>query len=405
MRKISKIRNTFTLAFLIWQCSEIISGSTINALPGMRYLKNLLVIISFSLLLYRIFEKKYKPNQLIIIFLVSILFVIADLETGYGAYLPFWLFLVAINKNDYEITMKTFYNFLLVAIPLVICLRLGNIIEDKSPIFMEASFLRDNFNRYALGFNHPNTFGIRLFELAALHLYVHRNKLKIRNFIFYVFVLGVIYLVPNCQAAVIIGLALLCISMFLFFKKKVTDKTFKFFKISLSIIAIICNVYSIVFGILGREINRYVYLIDVWASNRLKYAHMVFQRYGFSLFGTIVNVGRQQGADVRYLDNGYIAVLVKNGFFVYIVMTILIIYTIYKATERDILLGSILMLYAVDGIMTGGLWLTAYNPFNIIAGIFIADRFVKKRDNTLLAKNRILGNIYHPVYLHDKKLD
>lgn len=378
MKKKQLTTNVFVLAFIIWQWSEIINGSTIRYLPGMKYVRYVLVAVTVGLLVIRIAKKKYTIKRLVIITAISVFLLINDIRTGYDTYLPLWLFLVAIKENDFEITMKVFYRHLLVSMMLVISLRILGIIKDKSDIFMITDFTRENFRRYALGFNHPNLFGMRLFELGVLHLYVNRLKLKIYDLIFYILILGIIYYVPNCQAATVCGFLVLPFAVYYKFKTKTSKRFLRKMQFGCTGIAMLCNLYSLIFGILGRETNNFVYMFDVWSSNRLKYAHLVYLKYGFSLFGKVVNIGRQAGTDVKYLDNGYIAILVKNGVFIYLIMSFLILFTIYKATKKDFLLGIILMVYAIDGLMTGNLWSTAINPFSIVAGIYAIELFNKR---------------------------
>lgn len=392
MKKKQLTTNVFVLAFIIWQWSEIINGSTIRYLPGMKYVRYVLVAVTVGLLVIRIAKKKYTIKRLVIIITISVFLLINDIRTGYDTYLPLWLFLVAIKENDFEITMKVLYRHLLVSMMLVISLRIIGIIEDKSDVFMITDFTRENFRRYALGFNHPNLFGMRLFELGVLHLYVNRLKLRIVDLIFYILILGIIYYVPNCQAATVCGLLVLPFAVYYKFKTKTSKRFLRIMQFGCTGIAMLCNLYSLIFGILGRETSNFVYMFDVWSSNRLKYAHLVYLKYGFSLFGKVVNIGRQAGTDVKYLDNGYIAILVKNGVFIYLMMSFLILFTIYKATKKDFLLGIILMVYAIDGLMTGNLWSTAINPFSIVAGIY-AIEFFNKRVNPRKKKGLHISSI------------
>lgn len=355
----------FIFVFILWYATEILFNTTITENGGdtIEVLNSVVNYAVLGLLMVQIlFFQQYKKRELVIIVIITVPIVISAARSGYFVLLSAWMFIVAAKNIDFDNIVHIAYKVLKVMVPLILLLFLMGILKDYT-------MYRNSVLRHSLGFSHPNQLGLRIFQIVACHFYVHRESLKMWNIIFAILLAIAVYIIPNSQTSVIC-MCILCIFVIFYFGlNKYNSSLMHTFIRILIIIGILCNLLSIVWSVWGIEGSEMINQIDQWLSMRFTSCHKVLQIYGSSLWGQRLYITSSERILVGihtalYLDNAYMALLLRMGLITYVLFTIMYMrgMILIEKSKNNVLL-IILVVYAIYGIMENGLYSLSHNIF------------------------------------------
>lgn len=269
---------------------------------------------------------------------------------------------------DLDRAVRVIFMVHLVSNCLIVLMAATGIIENT--VF----YRNDGTVRYAMGYNHPNTFAGIAFQLSALYIYIRNNKINYMNiFLLGVFALG-IYRITDSNTSFLLMLCLILFALII----RIINRQWRVLSSILQFAVKRLRLFSAIIAILT------LYLIFNYESisgyfkgtmlSRISQASIYFQYYGLSFFGKQL----ERNADfttvssngLYILDNGYIYLMLGYGvvcFVLYIVGEILL--EIRAVKKRDYATLAVLTVYAVHGFSET---LMLRFPFNFSL-LFLAD--------------------------------
>lgn len=382
IRKTIKADNFFIYIFVLWYSTEILYNSTLKDIMGisMNKISDIITWIVFFLLLVQIlFLQTYTKRELFLIAGITFPIVLATVLSGHRTIMSAWMFIVAAKNVEFKQIIHTAYKILLIMIPIIFLLCLAGIIDNRI-------LMRGSVRRYSLGFSHPNQLGLRIFQLAACHCYVDKDKLAKWNYVI-IFLLTVFLVrIPNSQAAYItMGMFLF---MLLTYKYIVRNKAMyiDLFKKCMLFGTFCLSLFSIIFS--GIDINKYYLLakLNSWLSSRFSVCHKVWSLYGVSFFGQRIYVTEDERRLVGiknplWLDNAYVSILLRYGILVFLIFCFGYLYLIkIVEMQKDDVLMIILFLYALYGTIETGLYMITHNIFLIAFSVLIYRKSLQAED-------------------------
>lgn len=358
-------QNFYIFIFGFWYSTEIVFNTTLNSILGVQIdiLNNLVNWLIFMLLMLQIiFMQSYTKKELIVVILITLPIVISTGSSGNKSLLSLWMFIVGSKKISFDKIVQTAYRILIIMIPLVIFLRLMGLIDDYT-------IMRGSVQRFSLGFSHPNQLGMRIFQLTLCHCYMNRMKLSIIHYWNIIFAVAFTFIISNSKTAYISLIVFLSVLLFYEYIERKSPIITKIFARSLVIGAFLLNVFSLTLSYI--DVNRNVILsrIDKWMSFRFSWCHRVWQIYGVSFWGQKVYIWGEElkavGRQSRlYLDNAYVAILLRYGILVFLIISFMYLYLIKSMVIRkEYVLTIILFLYSLYGLMETGLFMLSHNIF------------------------------------------
>lgn len=215
--------------------------------------------------------------------------------------------------------------------------------------------------RHALGFNHPNAFAARVFQLQAMYVYLLNKRIRRKNIIVLIMIDIFVYLLTNSKTVTILLLLMIFFVVILdniyrtdrLGKNSVWKKLNEGIMKKLKYVAIVIPSIATFFMLyLSNESGQGS------LSARASQAAIYFQHYGVTLFGqplqtnnTAENFYLQQ-SKLYTLDNSYMYLLIGYGvicFAIFIVCEVLLIYRTIRKKEYTTVV--ILILYMIYGIV------------------------------------------------------
>jgi|GEM_PF-7080918 len=363
-----KIKNDIIYyIFIFWYSTELIFNSTIEKIGFIdkSTLNSLSAYIVFVLLLIQIvFIQKYNHRELITIILITLPIIIASYNSGNFTLMSCWMFVVAARNIDIERVIRSAYKIIIICSTIIFLLRFAGIIEDYM-------MYRNDRIRYSLGFSHPNQLGLTIFQFCACYYYIHRKSFKFKDYFVLTMLMIFVYAVPNSQTsyiAIFMLLLLIFIKGIIDYYQKNTMKNISFLMILCSVFF---NVFSAVFLFVDIKKFNFLSIINTLMSDRFSCGHIVYNIYGVSIWGQRIYVSADEraviGLKIRlWLDNAYMAMILRYGVIVYIIFSILYIYNmIYFWKRNKYELVIILFTYSVYGLMENGWYSMARNIFVI----------------------------------------
>lgn len=365
MREKLRGYNLFPFVFTLWFSGEILQNTTLYLIAGLNsgaFFNRFNYIILLLLAVQIIFLQEYSRGQLTAISLLSAVILISAQSSAVYTMLSLWLFILAAGKTSFDDIVRQAYRILLVMIPLVILFHALGLLPGYN-------IHRGRLLRYSLGFSHPNTLGMRVFQLITCRLYCHRSSIRVRDFLYTAAACVFIFAVPNsqsplvCVSVLLIGLILdrICRLMGPFFTE--------LYRSALLILAALLNIFSVLWSLAGPDSSSLVSSLNEFLSNRFLACHRVFQIYGISVWGNRLSTGFGSDTISRlserlYLDNAYMALLLRFGVLIYLSFSAALIAAIFFYKRKgDVIPFLILFTYSVYGIMENGLFKLSDNVF------------------------------------------
>lgn len=390
MNRKNRLNSLYIYIFIFWYASEILFNSTLNTILGISVdkISNWVAWLVFgTLMLQIVFFQSYTRRQLIIIAMVTLPIVIATLLSGNRYMLSGWMFVVAARNIDWDDVIYIAYRILLIMIPFVVALYLFGFIEN-------VTLIRGNVRRFSLGFSHPNQLGLRVFQLAVCHCYVHKDRIRKLDYILICLIIIFLVRVPNSKTAYIVTTVLVCMLLLYNFVKKRDSKKMKFFENSLLLGTFCFCFFSIYFAYIDVKRNSVLAVIDKWMSSRFSSCHIVWQLYGVSALGQRVYISEDErklvGIKTRlWLDNAYVGILLRYGILVFLIFSVGYLCLIkFMIIQKQYVLAIILFLYALYGVMENGLYMVTHNIFLITFSFLLYGRSIQgNRQKQGLIKN------------------
>lgn len=340
----------FPLAFALWFIAEILFNTTLEEIipVNLDQISSMMDYVVFFLLLIQIvFFQTYSPWELISIILITLPMAVSTLLSGSVRVMGTWMFIVAFRYADLDEVISTAYRILGIMIPVIMFLCVIGLLPD-------AFNYRFNVLRHAMGFNHPNYFGMKIFQFSACYVYLHWNSLKKGDVFRGILVIVFLYFVPHSVTSILCTAVLVLLGMggrFLENKKKALLQGFKTLLLLAVVLCIAATVLLTIYGMdspLGQA-------LDAWMSYRFSHANQIYAVYKISLFG-------QRISSSYLLDSGYMDLILRSGLVIYLMFFAGYIGNmIYH--KNNTVLYLLLCTFAFYGIMEYGVYLIARNIF------------------------------------------
>lgn len=342
--------NLFPFAFAVWFIAEILFNTTLDEiLPfNLEMISGITDCSIFLLLLIQIFLfQEYSPWELIVIVLITIPVAVSTLLSGSVRIMGTWMFLVSFRNTSLDDIVAMTYRILRIMIPAVIFLCLTGLLPD-------ASSYRFDVLRHSMGFNHPNYFGMKIFQFSSCHIYLHWNSLKGRDVIWAVLIIAFLYLVPHSVTSILCTTALFLLTFAGRLLEDHSKPLLNVCKNGLMVSSFLFIATAVLITLYGMRSPLWQAL-DAWMSRRLSYANRIFLIYGISLLG-------QKVSSSYLLDSGYMDLILRSGLFVFILFFFSYMWNM-AVHKKDTALYILLCTFAFYGIMEYGVYLIARNIF------------------------------------------
>ncbi|WP_029231737.1 hypothetical protein [Butyrivibrio sp. VCB2006] len=357
----SVLLNTTIKYFFVWKKEDV------NSVVDFAVLALLVINI--------VFFHKYTPRDIGIIVLGTLLIGIATINSKNNSLMAAWIFVVASKNVPFNRIVRMVYLSQLMAFGIVIYLFFRGYIDDKV-------FLRGDITRHSLGFTHPNQLGVMLFLLAAYRLYNRKDKLNGFDVLLTLFMAYFVYKVPNCNTSFY---ALVILGIIVFIHVMTVRLGGNLEKLSIVYIAtaVIVNAISIIFSTCNPTANPLVKKFDYFMSLRFSLCYKTYRYYGISWLGQDVQLFVNKIATGKFyhfwLDNSYMALLLRYGIVVYVCFScVYVVAMIHQKKKKDYLLIEIMCLYAIYGVMENNFFSISQNIFLILLGVPLFQKVEKK---------------------------
>ncbi len=318
------------------------------------------IIILILLMIHIIFFQDYQIKELVIIALVSLPIIYATSLANYNTLLSTWIFVIASKNIDLKkITGIAYYVQLIMVIFVLVLFFNGYV--DESAIY------RGTILRHSLGFTHPNQLGIRIFLIFICRCFHRKDRLNILDAIVTFIAAIVLNVVTNSQTSVycMIILSIIICAYELATRMRLNMNVWSNFFI---VLAVASNFASVFLSITDVRRNSLFKRVDDYMSHRFSQCHRTIGFYGINLFGQDIKLTVKKNiTGVIYhfwLDNAYVALILRYGVIVFFIFSTLYICTlIYLKRTQQFLLIAIMGLYAIYGIMENNFFSMAQNLF------------------------------------------
>lgn len=370
----------FYFVLVLWISTEVLFNSTLEKFIIWKIdeANDVFAVMVLALLIIKLLLlQKYSIRDILVVGVISIPIVLATLNSGHNKMLSTWIFIVAAKKTNFDKSIKLAYYAQLVTTIIVLWMFFNGYIND-------VTIYRGHLLRHSLGFSHPNQLGMRIFMLVTCHCYLRKDKVNLFDALL---VLGAglfVNKVANSKTAYysLVIFAFILLIHIIVRRIGINSNTFSNVWI---IIAFLANAVSLLLTIVNVKHYNFLKVIDKYMSQRFFQCHRTLQYYGIKLFGQEVHllVNKGMGRTLKFwLDNAYIAILVRYGIVVFILFTAMYLFTMARMKEyNNIIVLEILCLYAIYGIMENNYFSMSNNLFLLTIASFVF------RDSTFTEKN------------------
>jgi hypothetical protein len=357
----------FFLSLIIWSASAtLFVDSSISSVLGLK--KSIIVFgikifYIFLMSLKIIFYTRYSKRQFCYIAIAFIIFFISYLKSTDDTLLIGFILVIGAKNIDLEKVMKYIFVTQIISCATIILLSLIGMI-DNIYINSSYSFSSSTIIRNSYGFSHPNTLAAKIFQICLLWCVINYKKFRLKDYI--IISIAAILVEKICYSrtiTILIILMILLIFVVKLIEKGHINKLIKVFKYTL-ILAIITSIY---FTINYSESNNLMVMINGYLSNRIYFANVLLDRYGFSIFGQNIELissieAARLNVSRSILDIAYMHLLIRYGIFSSIIFLGLYYKLIKKSiVERNYNILIALVIYVISGLAEKHIFIISAN--------------------------------------------
>lgn len=315
----------------------------------------------------------YRMSEVILSVCIAVTFSIPAVFTTSYSYL-FGIAFLIIGAKDVD-----FDEILRVYICITAIIVLAALVSSQIGLIENLQFVDENRGvRNSLGAIYPTDFGAHIFYLCVAWICYRRRKIKLIELIIMLVMTAVTYHFCATKTSTLCTILIVLI----YIANRIITKLNSRFLLSLD--RIVCMTAQLAAPIsaavymamqwLYDPLNKYWSLLDMNVmSLRFYYTYHVQEQYKMTLFGqNIAENGFGGGTDTSngyiFLDDSYMAIAMKYGLLVFIVVLILLVIGQHKAMKNNmtiiVLMGGVI---AIHSIMEHHLLEIAYNPLLMLA--------------------------------------
>lgn len=260
---------------------------------------NFAMYLAIPLILLKVVSEKYRLKEAVVILVLAVIGIISAFTIREVTVLVAFCVVIGSKNIDYRVGLKIVFWMRLMITILLGLLSIMNVIENRVKI-------RNGVTRYALGYSHPNMFGIHCFMLLSLWFILYGEK-RWKWKIYVTIAVNVIqYKITNSRTAFII----ICLFIILEVLSKGTWNIEVFKKVALAsfgmgiVFSIIIPLIYVPYGIM--------YQLNRMLSSRISLSKSYMKVYGFKIFGSAIGMNTTE-EHYWALDSGYLHLFIKCG--------------------------------------------------------------------------------------------
>jgi hypothetical protein len=388
----------FYIPYILWSIIYILEDTLYIYKFDVHEIMKLVRIISFTILVLKIFyDNLYSIKILLKFLLVGLLLMVIVFFSGQTLLLDTFLFIFCARNILFKDIIKI---TLIIHIFMIIFIILSNyfgIIQDVNVWYRD-----DGIIRYALGYNYCTLVAQYYFHIILMFIVLKDGKkLKLIETILILIINYIIYIYTDTRAVFF----LICILIPLTYIISFFDKPLKngiisklLFKYCFPISALIS-----IIGSINYDKSNIIYLVlNKLFSGRLDLGLKGYEQFGISWFGQKIQwiTGAGSYDTYNYVDSSYLKIALNYGIILLIILCIVFVFIGKFAIENNKkYFCLVLMFLAVHSITDPQLIELRYNPFLLTFSVF----FISNFKISLFEKTKLI-KYHNKLNINNKKL-
>ncbi len=356
----------YYLVLALWAGSGVIFNSTLEYVLWWKFddaNRTIDILILVLLVIHILMFQKYDIRSGLFILLGTILVSVATINSNHNTLMATWIFIVASKHLDFDKAIRVVYYCQLIFFLLIIYMFYAGYIS-------EVITYRGSIVRHSLGFSHPNQLGVEVFLLVINRTYIRKNKQNIFDALVAFGAAYFVYKVANSKTSYYVLTLLGIVLLVNYVMRKIgfdyTKNTKRYI-----LIAALVNIVSVLMSITNIKKYHVLEVINSFMSNRFSECYRTYRYYGTSLLGQDIQLFVSRHIIGRvfhfWLDNAYVALLLRYGIIIYFLFSVLYIATMIEYGKLgNIIVVEILSLYAIYGVMENNFFSVSQNFFLIL---------------------------------------
>lgn len=310
-------------------------------------------------------EKRIKTKKMFFYIISLIVGVASYTITKNSIFIMALLFIYCSNTIDFDDFIKFDMKFkIFMLILMIFFLQIG--ILDNLQIIRENGVIRNT-----MGFYSPNTLGIYLLNICCDYIYIHKDNISLKNYIFIAICIIINYIITNSRTS---SICLVLLMLYLIMRKHLKLKKLYLVPYIFTAISFLCiYLYSL-------KIPFLIQLNEI-LSNRLLCGMKFFEEYGITFLGNQFRTIDHWIGYVYVIDNTYLNIFINHGLLLTISAYIFIHLFNKKIVNSNVCLKIIVLIYFISGLLETNLFNVIYNPFLIYMGGILLMNKTMQEDN------------------------
>lgn len=341
----------------------IISATMLERVNNFEKIATYLEIFSIVILMFNfIIDSRYNKKELFFYLIMILLIGISTVINKNFVILKLMLLILGSKGIEFDDFIKFDFKIRTILFFLVMFLHTKGLTNDYLSY-------RNGIIRNSMGFSHPNIFGLHVLVLNMELLYMKQGKMNIISFIVgFISIFSINYF-SDSRTSIYMLILLMLASVFLRFGKLEKLRNNKIFRVISENLFYILTAIIFIFVLQYRAETDLGIKINEILSSRIYCINNIIENYGFSLFGKNIpliatETARIMGLKPLVLDNAYFNILLRHGFFVYVIMGIIFSKSIERMfKDKKMFCVICMLLFIIYGISETHMFNVCYNVF------------------------------------------
>lgn len=339
--------NLFYVTYYIFVVCLMISRSSLFDINIISLLYSLVTKCTFllvgTILGYKILSGKFKKYELVLFFIVSLIFGLQFIHARSIWPIVTWVYIYASKGVDYDVLFKKLFIVMCITYFIIVFCSIVGISES----YVEMQFrMGIDYPRHAFGFAGYHHASHMMFFIILLYIYNQNEKLNFLK-IFVIYIINIIiFLLTNMRAnfAYLTITTIFCI-IFVLENKNIISKKIgvvfdKFIYIASVLIYLLGPIMIVVLSMLYKKNINFLNKLNHIFTGRLSLTINGIEKYGISLIGKRI---RFEGPIYEYVDSGYAYSLLVHGIIVLIMLVIIYMVIAFVLAKKKLRFCSLVL--------------------------------------------------------------
>lgn len=361
------------------------SETTLNGAGWISVMAKCITYVTLLLLVLKLLTQTYTPREIVLIGVFGFITLLAYWRCRVQTLVFLYLFIVAAKDINIKVLAEEIFVLTILCVGAIMVLTQIGVLEPYTEYVTSESrsyFWSAGNTIYLWAFRHHNFLGRRVLIACMSYVIIRYDKFKSWDYVVLVLLFWFCYFPIKSRTSALIILLIAALVFLFKFLNLLEDRVQNgIARVIVYALMVFSPIFSVIVCVNYDSMSSFYVELNEMLTGRIKYAHTVYENYGFSVFGQYVEIintatAEKKGGTITIFDNAYMHMFVRFGFvFGLLLFSGYLLSAKVALDNRDYGIALLIAAFAFCGISETWLYDISACPFPILASLALYNQW------------------------------